>query len=105
MLAQVKSTTTVLDPTGGNGMLVVAANPQNVTTIELDPHRALNMELMQIGNVIDGDALEKLKDLRDQEVDVVLANPPFGALPTAENVRLGLARTTRLVQWINCNCC
>jgi hypothetical protein len=86
MLAQVKSTTTVLDPTGGNGMLVVAANPQNVTTIELDPHRANNMRLMQIGNVIDGNALEKVQDLRDQEVDVVLANPPFGALPTPENV-------------------
>jgi hypothetical protein len=86
MLAQVKSTTTVLDPTGGNGMLVVAANPQNVTTIELDPHRAKNMELMQIGNVIEGDALEKINDLRDQEVDVVLANPPFGALSTPEQV-------------------
>jgi len=86
MLARVKSTTTVLDPTGGNGMLVVAANPQNVTTIELDPHRAENMRLMQIGNVIDGDAFEKLKDLRDQEVDVVLANPPFGALSTPDNV-------------------
>jgi len=86
MLAQVKSTTTVLDPTGGNGMLVVAANPQNVTTIELDPHRAKNMELMQIGNVIEGDALEKINDLRDQEVDVVLTNPPFGALSTPEQV-------------------
>jgi hypothetical protein len=86
MLARVKSTTTVLDPTGGNGMLVVAANPQNVTTIEIDPHRAENMRLMQIGTVIDGDAFEKIKDLRDQEVDVVLANPPFGALPTAVKV-------------------
>lgn len=86
MLARVKSTTTVLDPTGGNGMLVVAANPQNVTTIEMDPHRAENMRMMQIGTVIDGDAFEKIKDLRDQEVDVVLANPPFGALPTSIKV-------------------
>jgi len=86
MLAKVKSTTTVLDPTGGNGMLVVAANPQNVTTIELDPRRAENMRLMQIGNVIDGNALEKINDLRDQEVDVVLANPPFDDLPSPENV-------------------
>ena len=86
MLARVKSTTTVLDPTGGNGMLVVAANPQNVTTIEVDQHRAENMRLMQIGTVIDGDAFEKIKDLRDQEVDVVLANPPFGALPTSVQV-------------------
>ena len=85
-LARLKSTTTVLDPTGGNGMLVVAANPQNVTTIEVDPHRAENMRLMQIGNVIDGDAQEKIGDLRDQEVDVVLANPPFDSLPTPESV-------------------
>jgi hypothetical protein len=67
-------------------MLVVAANPQNVTTIELDPHRAENMRLMQIGTVIDGDVFDKIKDLRDQEVDVVLANPPFGALPTAVKI-------------------
>ena len=86
MLARVKSTTTVLDPTGGNGMLVVAANPQNVTTIEIDPHRAENMRMMQIGTVIDGDVFDRIKDIRDQEVDVVLANPPFGALPTAVKI-------------------
>ncbi len=96
MLAQVKSTTTVLDPTGGNGMLVVAANPQNVTTIELDPHRAKNMELMQIGKVIEGDALEKISDLRDQEVDVVLANPPFDDLPTPEQVLSWTGQTYKI---------
>lgn len=85
-LSRINSTTTVLDPTGGNGMLVVAANPQNVTTIEIDPHRASNMELMQIGNVIEGDALNEIGNLRDQEVDVVLANPPFGALSSPQNV-------------------
>ena len=86
MLARVKSITTVLDPTGGNGMLVVAANPQNVTTIELDPHRANNMELMQIGKVIPGDFLKEVKDLKDQEVDVVLANPPSDSLPSPQTV-------------------
>ena len=85
-LARIKSTTTVFDPTGGNGMLVVAANPQNVTTIELDPHRANNMELMQIGNVIAGNALEEIKNIRDQEVDVVLVNPPFDDLPSPQKV-------------------
>lgn len=85
-LARIKSTTTVFDPNGGNGMLVVAANPQNVTTIELDPHRANNMELMQIGNVIAGNALEEIKNIRDQEVDVVLVNPPFDDLPSPQKV-------------------
>jgi hypothetical protein len=41
---------------------------------------------MQIGNVIEGEAIEKINDLRDQEVDVVLTNPPFGALSTPEQV-------------------
>ena len=84
MLARVKSTSTVLDPTGGNGMLVVSANPQKVIAIELEPHRALNLSLMQIGKVIPGDALVEMDKLRDQEVDVVLANPPFDTLPTKQ---------------------
>jgi hypothetical protein len=87
MLSRVKSTTTVLDPTGGNGMLVVTANPKNVTTIEIDPHRVNNLELMQIGDVIEGDALVKIKDIQDQKVDVVLTNPPFGSLPTPVDVK------------------
>lgn len=87
MLSRVKSTTTVLDPTGGNGMLVVTANPKNVTTIEIDPHRANNLELMQMGDVIEGDALVKIKDIQDQKVDVVLANPPFGSLPSPVDVK------------------
>lgn len=87
MLSRVKSTTTVLDPTGGNGMLVVTANPKNVTTIEIDPHRVNNLELMQMGDVIEGDALVKIKDIQDQKVDVVLANPPFGSLPSPIDVK------------------
>jgi hypothetical protein len=87
MLSRVKSTTTVLDPTGGNGMLVVTANPKNVTTIEIDPHRVNNLKLMQMGDVIEGDALVKIKDIQAQKVDVVLANPPFGALPSPVDVK------------------
>ena len=87
MLSRVKSTTTVLDPTGGNGMLVVTANPKNVTTIEIDPHRVNNLQLMQMGDVIEGDALVKIKDIQDQKVDVVLTNPPFGSLPSPVDVK------------------
>ena len=87
MLSRVKSTTTVLDPTGGNGMLVVTANPKNVTTIEIDPHRVNNLKLMQMGDVIEGDALVKIKDIQAQKVDVVLANPPFGSLPSPVDVK------------------
>jgi hypothetical protein len=87
MLSRVKSTTTVLDPTGGNGMLVVTANPKNVTTIEIDQHRANNLKLMQMGDVIEGDVLAKIKDIQAQKVDVVLANPPFGSLSSPVDVK------------------
>ena len=39
-----------------------------------------------MGNVIEGDALVKIKDIQDQQVDVVLTNPPFGALPSPVDV-------------------
>jgi hypothetical protein len=87
MLARVKSTTTVLDPTGGNGMLVVSANPRNVTTFEIDPHRANNLQLMQFGKVVEGDATEEVAKLKNQEVDVVLAHPPASTLSSAINIK------------------
>jgi len=68
-------------------MLVVTANPKNVTTIEIDPHRVNNLKLMQMGDVIEGDALVKIKDIQAQKVDVVLTNPPFGSLPTPVDVK------------------
>jgi hypothetical protein len=42
---------------------------------------------MQMGDVIEGDALVKIKDIQAQKVDVVLTNPPFGSLPTPVDVK------------------
>ena len=84
LLGRVKSTDTVFDPTGGNGLLLINANPKKAVAVELDPARANNMRLMQIGRVIDGDATTKIdEEIRDQEAEVVLANPPFGAMADA----------------------
>ena len=87
LLTRTKSTSKVFDPTGGNGLLVIGANPKNVTTIELDPRRAKNLGLMQYGKVIAGDSVKLMDtEIRDQEVDVVEANPPFGSLPKNADV-------------------
>lgn len=82
LLTRVKNSDKLLDPTGGNGLLTVGANPKNVITIELEDRRFKNLGLMQYGKVIQGDAVKKIDtDIRAQEVEVVHANPPFGSLP------------------------
>ena len=86
LLARVTNTTTVLEPTAGNGLLAVTANPKNVVAIELETRRANNLKLMEFGRVEQGDALKLLDNIRDQETDVLLTNPPFGNLPSPVDV-------------------
>jgi len=82
LLVRAKSTEKGYDPTGGNGLLTIAANPQNMIVNELEHHRATNLRLMKFGTVHEGNALDIIerKLLRPQEVDFVLMNPPFGVL-------------------------
>lgn len=81
LMGHVTGTKTVFDATGGNGMLLVTANPKKVVTIEMEPRRAQNLRLMEYGRVIEGDATKKIAtDVRPQEADTLLFNPPFGAL-------------------------
>jgi hypothetical protein len=80
LLNRMTSTTTMLEPTAGNGSLAITANPKNVIAIELEDRRVNNLKLMEFGKVIQGDALVELDKLRDQEVDTVDVNPPFGML-------------------------
>lgn len=88
LLGRVRPNDTVFDPTGGNGLLLMTANPKKSVAIEMDPHRAANMKLMQIGRVIEGDALQVIdSDINPEDADVVLTNPPFGQLETAGAVK------------------
>lgn len=83
LLARIKSTTKVLEPTAGNGLLAVGANPQRVIAVELDAHRALNLKLMDF-DVRQGNALTAFDEgglVQKQEPDVLITNPPFGMAP------------------------
>lgn len=76
-LAGIDGETTVYEPTAGNGMLLIAADPANVTANELNPDRAENL-LLTVGDkatITLGDAMENTPK---GEFDVVIANPPFG---------------------------
>jgi tRNA G10 N-methylase Trm11 len=82
-LAGIKNNMTVLEPTAGNGMLLIEAdNNTNTIANELNPNRQENLKIVLpnafIANPTDAtigfgfDATEK--------VDVIIANPPFGTV-------------------------
>jgi hypothetical protein len=79
-LAKVTRETSVLEPTAGNGALLIEANPAKTTANELDPGRRANLT-SQGFNVYGDDAATKL--VRRVPVDVVIANPPFGPVRDA----------------------
>jgi hypothetical protein len=80
-LAGVNLDTSVYEPTAGNGMLLIAANPKRVTANELDPARAARLKAQGF-HVTIGDALSP--EVKPKSVDAVVANPPFGGLKEEE---------------------
>ena len=72
----------VYEPTGGNGMLLIGANPEQTWANELDPGRAENLKAQGF-DVTTQDAKNLVgtpKGPQEKSVDVVVANPPFGNL-------------------------
>ena len=82
-LAGVDQTTTVYEPTAGNGMLLIGANPRNVIANELDPARVEGLK-EQGFKPTRGDALEA--DVTPKSVDAVVTNPPFGSVKDENGV-------------------
>jgi predicted RNA methylase len=79
-LAGINQNTTVYEPTAGNGMLLIAANPNIVIVNELNSSRAEMLKrVFPKAEVTVGNALKQEATL----VDVVIENPPFGS--TGEN--------------------
>lgn len=79
VLAGVTKDTTVLEPTAGNGALLTAADPAKVLANELNPDRRANLEAQGFKST-QWDASAKDIFARLTKRDVVIANPPFGAV-------------------------
>jgi predicted RNA methylase len=78
-LAGITKETTVLEPTAGNGALLIEASPSKAQVNELNPERAANL-MSQGFRVSQADAMETTLRHAGYPVDVVIANPPFGAV-------------------------
>jgi hypothetical protein len=76
-LAQITPTTTVYEPTAGNGALLITANPALVTANELNPKRSLELQQRGFVQLTQENALTYHPPAL---VDRVIANPPFGTL-------------------------
>jgi hypothetical protein len=76
-LAGITKDTTVYEPTAGNGMLLIGADPKNVKANELNEDRvAMLKKVMPDAEVTQKNGMNYQPELSD----VVIANPPFGAI-------------------------
>lgn len=79
-LADIGPSTHVLEPTAGNGMLLMEANPKKTVANELNPTRAKSLEEQGFQPTKDDAAEEATFAPRAGQMDAVIANPPFGAV-------------------------
>ncbi|HQQ95742.1 MAG TPA: strawberry notch family protein [Cyclobacteriaceae bacterium] len=69
----------VFEPSAGNGLLTVAANPSRVVVNEIDDLRRSNLQDQGYAQVLSQDATQPFKGF-EKKFDAVLTNPPFGLL-------------------------
>jgi broad specificity phosphatase PhoE len=87
-LAGVNELTTLYEPTAGNGMLTIAANPKNVRVNELNPDRTAALRKQGFSETTSYDAAEKwdkaMEATLGKSYDAVVTNPPFGSVKDAQ---------------------
>jgi hypothetical protein len=69
----------IFEPSAGNGLLTITANPKNVVVNEIDPVRRSNLTDQGYKQVLHKDATQPFKGF-EKKFDAVLTNPPFGIL-------------------------
>lgn len=83
-LAGVGKNTRLYEPTAGNGMLTIGANPKNVRVNELNPERMAALQKQGFSEVTQRDAAEpwsaEHKAVLGKAYDAVVTNPPFGSV-------------------------
>ncbi|QLH33460.1 MAG: strawberry notch family protein [Cyclobacteriaceae bacterium] len=69
----------VFEPSAGNGLLTITANPSRVIVNEIDNLRRSNLQDQGYKQVLSQDATQPFKGF-EKKFDAVLTNPPFGLL-------------------------
>jgi len=71
----------VFEPSAGNGLFTIAAEPENVVVNEIDPVRHYNLTTQGFKQVLQQDAFEPFEGF-EKKFYAVHTNPPFGSLET-----------------------
>lgn len=67
----------VFDPSAGNGMLLIGADPQSVHANEIDNTRMQSLRFNGFEKITDQDASKPFPKEMEKSFDVVVTNPPF----------------------------
>jgi hypothetical protein len=80
-LAGIDGKTKVYEPTAGNGMLLITADPKNATANELEDTRFANLKSLGF-DAMQGDAMDVIASgaVVAGSQDAVITNPPFGSV-------------------------
>ena len=87
-LAGINNKTTVLEPTAGNGMLLIDADPKKVVANELNATRFETLKRVMDGAEVLNDNATSLLPVQHSSMDVVIANPPFGTFKDKEGKQM-----------------
>lgn len=90
--------TSALEPSAGNGMLTIVADPKVFTVNEIDPVRLANLKKQGFGEVLEQDGRESFD--RDKQYNAVVTNPPFGG---TEEVKFDGYKLNELAQIMSAN--
>ncbi|WP_407330542.1 PLxRFG domain-containing protein [Enterovibrio sp. 27052020O] len=83
LAAGVDKNTIVYEPTAGNGLLLMLANPANTFANELDPVRAEALAWTGFETTVQDATRNAFEGIVSEPVDAVITNPPFGTLRDA----------------------
>lgn len=69
----------IFEPSAGNGLLVVGANPRITHVNEIDKSRKQSLEYQGFGRITSENAAEPFPEMMHKVHDVVVTNPPFAS--------------------------
>ncbi len=72
-----KTAKAVFEPSAGNGLLVLGANPKNVHVNEIDKSRLKSLEFQGFKTITNWNATQPFPKDMSRTQDVVVTNPPF----------------------------
>ncbi|MCB0376084.1 MAG: hypothetical protein KDD04_09220, partial [Sinomicrobium sp.] len=75
---QMDKAESIFDPSAGNGLLLLGADPRKTHANEIDPIKTASLRFQGFAKITDNNAAEPFDNSMTKAYDVVVTNPPFG---------------------------